>query len=210
MTAPLLNASTIQPTAATGAAAGLFGGGVATPGPMAGFEALLTAFFGGPGAAEPVLGADGKPVLKTGDAAKGAKVATGGDEEADTADTATPSTDAQILAALLAQPITAPTAVVPTTAGGPGADETTAGGPATPAFGPLAPDTGLALASKATGGADAKAANGAVAQAVADAATEAMDAEAMPTNMAAADPSSALGKAKPAVADQPAAAATPR
>ena len=40
MTAPLLNASTLQPTAATGAATGLFGPGAAAEGPMAGFEAL--------------------------------------------------------------------------------------------------------------------------------------------------------------------------
>nr|QQZ49527.1 hypothetical protein JKL49_21580 [Phenylobacterium glaciei] len=76
MTAPL-NASTLQPAAATGAVTGLFG--AASQGPMAGFEALLTAFFGNQGAGEPILGADGKPVSKTAaGAAKEAKTAKDG------------------------------------------------------------------------------------------------------------------------------------
>ena len=167
MTAPLLNASTLQSTAAAGAATGLFGaGGAAAQGPMAGFEALLTAFFGGQAAAEPLLGPDGKPVLKTSGAAKDAKTATAGKEEADTADTATPSTDAQILAALLAQPIAAPAAVVPATAGDTAEGEA-AGGPASPAFAPLVPDAALAQASQAVKASDVKTATaaGALAQA---------------------------------------------
>ena len=212
MTAPLLNASTMQPAA--GAAAGLFGVGAAAQGPMAGFEALLTAFFGGSG--EPMLGADGKPLVKVAGAAKAAKdpkASTDGKEETEAADTATPSTDAQILAALLAQPIAAPTPVVPATAGDTAELETPAGGRVTPAFGPLVSDATLTQASQATKTTDAKTATaaGAVVQAAADAATGALDAQAAaaPTTLAGAGIPFALDEGKPAAARQPSATAPP-
>lgn len=205
MTAPLLNASTLQPTAAASAATGLFGAGAAAAqGPMAGFEALLTAFFGGQGAAEPLLGPDGKPVLKTSGAARDAKTATAGKEEAETADaadTAIPSTDAQILAALLAQPIVAPPVVAPAAAGDAAEGETPADGPASPAFAPLVPDANLAQAAKVSDAKTATAA-GALAQAATDAAVEASDADAAgePAPSADAGAASALLEGKPATA----------
>ncbi|MES2342377.1 MAG: hypothetical protein V4597_11910, partial [Pseudomonadota bacterium] len=97
---------------APGAALGLFGAGLtaATQGPLAGFDALLAAFFGGQAKAEPgapaALGA-----AKTDEAAKTDAAALTDAKDKDAADEAealdTPalSTDAQILAALLAQPI---------------------------------------------------------------------------------------------------------
>lgn len=215
MTAPLLNASTLQPTAATGAATGLFGvGASAAQGPMAGFEALLTAFFGGQGAAEPRLGADGKPVLKTPGAAKDAKDAkasVAGKEEAETADTAVPSTDAQILAALLAQPIVAPPVVAPAAAGDTAEGETPADGPASPAFAPLVPDPALAQAPQAAKVSDAKIATaaGALAQAATDAAAETSDAQAAGEPADLADTPSALLEAKPSAARQSSTAAAP-
>jgi flagellar hook-length control protein FliK len=215
MTVPLLNASTLQPTGAAGAPIGLFGaGGPAAQGPMAGFEALLTAFFGGQGAAEPLLGPDGKPILKTPGAAKDAKDAKASmadKEETETAETAIPSTDAQILAALLAQPIAAPPTLVPTTVGDTAEGEMAANGPASPAFAPLVPDAALAQASQAAKVNDAKIATAAsaVVQAAADDALEAADAE---TGGQPADPTdtpSALFEGKPSAARQSSAAATP-
>lgn len=213
MTAPLLNASTLTPTGAAGGAAGLFGG-AATGGPVAGFEALMAAFFGGPGATEPMLGADGKPVVQATGPAKGDKAKADGKAEGEVADTATPSTDAQILAALLAQPIAPPPPIVPTTAGGDTEGETPAGGPAAPAFGPVVSDAALAQALQAAKAADAKAANtaGVVAQAAADAATaEASEAQAdaEPANLAGGDAPSILDEGKAAAARQPTAAAPP-
>ncbi|MDO8801507.1 flagellar hook-length control protein FliK [Phenylobacterium sp.] len=204
MTAPLLNASTFQPAAA-GAAPGLFGAGAAAgQSPMAGFEALLTAFFGGQGAAEPLLGPDGKPVLKTPGAAKDAKASMADKEEAEATDTATPSTDAQILAALLAQPIAPPAAVVPTTAGDTAEGETPAGAPASPAFAPLVPDATLAQAAQAMKVSDARTATaaGAVVQAATDAAVEASDADGAgePAPLADTSTPSPLLEGKPAAA----------
>ncbi|MDO8912527.1 MAG: flagellar hook-length control protein FliK [Phenylobacterium sp.] len=213
MTAPLLNASTLTPTGAAGGAAGLFGA-AAGGGPAAGFEALMAAFFGGPGAAEPMLGADGKPVVQATGPAKGDKATADGKAEGEVADTATPSTDALILAALLAQPIAAPPPIVPTTAEGQAEGETPAGGSAAPAFGPVVSDAALAQALQPAKAADAKAANtaGVVAQAAADTATaQASEAQtdAEPAHLAGADASSVLDEGKPAAARQPTAAAPP-
>ena len=217
MTAPLLNASTLTPTGAAGGAAGLFGA-AATGGPVAGFEALMAAFFGGPGAAEPTLGADGKPVVQTAGAAKkgdkDAKLAADGKAEGEVADTATPSTDAQILAALLAQPIAAPLPMLPATAEGQVEGETPAGGSAAPAFGPVVSDAALAQALQTAKAADAKTTNtaGVVAQAAADATTaEASEAQADtgPAHLAGGEASSVLEEGKPAAARQPATAVPP-
>ncbi|MDP3635351.1 flagellar hook-length control protein FliK [Phenylobacterium sp.] len=213
MTAPLLNASTLTPTGAAGGAAGLFGA-AAGGGPVAGFEALMAAFFGGPGAAEPMLGADGKPVVQATGPAKGDKATADGKAEGEVADTATPSTDALILAALLAQPIAAPPPIIPTTAGGDAEGETPAGGPAAPAFGPVVSDAALAQALQPAKAADAKAANtaGVVAQAAADTATaqaSEAQADAEPAHLAGGDASSVLDEGKPAAARQPTAAAPP-
>ncbi len=218
----LLNASTLQPAAAaTGAVTGLFGAGVATQGPMAGFEALLTAFFGNQGAGEPVLGADGKPVSKAvagaAKEAKEAKTAKDGKDAPEAAVTVTPSTDAQILAALLAQPINAPVPVSATVA-----DEDAANGGGAPVpsvFGPQLPGADAALgqaqAGQAAKTADAKTAKapGAVAQAAADAETAKAlndDATAEPAgDTAATAVASAFDAGKPAAARQPASAAAP-
>lgn len=219
MTAPLLNASTLTPTGAAGGAAGLFGA-AATGGPVAGFEALMAAFFGGPGVAEPALGADGKPLVQTAGPAKGdkdaktAKAAADGKVESEIA-AATPSTDAQILAALLSQPIAAPP--VPVTAEGDVEGEAPAGAPAPAAFGPVVSDAALAQAMQAAKASDAKTADtaGVVAQAAADAVTaeasEAQahadaDADADPARLAGGEASSVLDEGKPAVARQPTAA----
>ena len=217
MTAPLLNASTFTPTGAAGGAKGLFGAGAATGGPVGGFEALMAAFFGGPGATEPALGADGKPLAQTAGlttADKHAKATADGKGEAEIADTATPSTDAQILAALLAQPIAAPLPIAPTTADGEAEGETPAGGSATPAFGPVVTDAALAQALQAAKATDAKTVNtaGVVAQAAADAATDEASeaqADAETAHLAGGDASSVLDEGKPAAARQPAVAAPP-
>ncbi|MBR7620746.1 flagellar hook-length control protein FliK [Phenylobacterium sp. 20VBR1] len=209
MTAPL-NASTLQPAAATGAVTGLFG--AASQGPMAGFEALLTAFFGNQGAGEPILGADGKPVSKTAaGAAKEAKTAKDGKAAPEATDTATPSTDAQILAALLAQPITAPIPVAATVV----ADDAATGGgaPAPSAFAPQLPAADAALAQAQAGPAaktaDTKTAKAAAAETETAKALDDAAATAPADDTAATAAAAAFDASKPAAARQAATAAAP-
>ncbi|WP_421930576.1 hypothetical protein, partial [Phenylobacterium sp.] len=115
MTASPINApSALNAVAAPGAAQGLFGASqaAAAQGPLAGFDALLAAFFGGQGQAEPgvaaTLGAaktqDGTKIAVVGGADADAKEKDAADG-AEALDTPALSTDAQVLAALLAQPI---------------------------------------------------------------------------------------------------------
>lgn len=210
MTASPINLPSAPPSVGA-AATGLFGAGlaVATQGPMAGFGALLDAFFGDQGQAAP--GAPAIAITLDGEAAKAVALEESPDKDteaaAETRDTPLPSTDAQILAALLAQPIAAPAQVPPSEVVKDGA---AAGSPAPSAFPPqaAAQTSAMTQAIKAADSEPARA--GAVAQTATadttDSTVETLGVESPETVSAAASP---LDDGKPAVARQSATPAPP-